>query len=388
MKLRISVFILAFVITLIILLVTVAFSIQASVEGIFDQIQAQLPTPIPPVVSTTPTPIPPLGPTTLTPGYIGPIDMVMDPPADQNLLSNGDLDEQDFGLVSNWAQTDVPLSRWHLVQDVPVVQETNVRWVDPVDLAYEGRGFGLRAVDTQDCDYFCSTEVIQILPAIAGHEYEVSAEARSPQGIARLYLDFLGAGRSRLQVNTAGGYNAEWSAQSIRATAPEGTTYVRIILYTDNASTGWVEWDNIQLVDHTRGDCASFSSYIVDDPAEGANPDLHRLVVSCNQGMLYITISFYPDRASQPDFVYLYAEYHDGLFLRGSTFGLMRDRKVDGLFEESLYTGQVERLSEDEIRLAVPLEYMPDWASKQVWVYSMSSKDRLPDDGALHLAGE
>lgn len=170
------------------------------------------------------------------------------PPPTTNLLANGSLDEDNFGRVANWAQTDIDLSRWYLVQDIPPSNEFNVRWVERVDLRAEGRGYGLRSVDGQNCNYFCSTAAIQIVPAQENVSYTVAATARIAEGRnARLYLDFLGRNRMRIDVITKGGYSTDWLRQSITALAPPGTFYIRVILYTDNAAQGVVYWDDAEL---------------------------------------------------------------------------------------------------------------------------------------------
>lgn len=166
-----------------------------------------------------------------------------------NLLTNGDLDENDFGTIANWAQTNIDLSRWYLVQDVSLANGSeNTRWIERVDLTQEGRGYGLRSVDYQNCNYFCSVSAVQIVPAEESVIYVLSAEARREQGSGgSIYLDFLNGNKGRIKPNSKGGYSSEWSKLVMTAWAPEGTKYIRVVLYSSNSAQGIIYWDNVEL---------------------------------------------------------------------------------------------------------------------------------------------
>jgi hypothetical protein len=166
-----------------------------------------------------------------------------------NMLANGNLDENDFGIIANWANTNVDLHRWYLVQDVQPGQDTkNARWIEWVELSDDERGYGLKSTDYQNCNYFCSTSAVQIVPAQENRAYTLSAEAMREQGKGgSLYIDFLNASRGRIKAHSKGGYTEEWSRQENTAVAPKGTRYIRVILYTSNKSQGIVYWDNVEL---------------------------------------------------------------------------------------------------------------------------------------------
>jgi hypothetical protein len=166
-----------------------------------------------------------------------------------NMLSNGNLEENDFGFIENWAQTNIDPYRWYLVQDVPPSDESgNTRWIEWVELFNSERGHVLRSFDQQNCNYFCSTSAVQIVPAHENKKYKLSAEALREWGKGgKLYIDFLNASRTRIEVHTRGGYINEWSQREITAVAPVGTKYIRVILYTDNRDQGIVHWDNVEL---------------------------------------------------------------------------------------------------------------------------------------------
>ncbi len=166
-----------------------------------------------------------------------------------NMLANGNLDENDFGIIANWANTNIDLYRWYLVQDVQPGKGTeNTRWVEWVELFDDERGYGLKSTDYQNCNYFCSTSAVQIVPAQENRAYTLSAEAMREQGKGgKLYIDFLNANRQRIKAHSKGGYSEEWCRQENTAVAPEGTRYIRVILYTDNRDQGVVYWDNVEL---------------------------------------------------------------------------------------------------------------------------------------------
>ena len=149
----------------------------------------------------------------------------------------------------NWAQSNVDLFRWHLVQDIaPADESRGTRWIERVDLRAEGRGYGLRSIDYQQCDFFCSVSAIQIVPAEEKQWYTLSAEAKREQGSGgSIYLDFLDARKARIEANSKGGYSDRWTEQSLTARAPAGTAYIRVILYSSNKAQGIIYWDNVVL---------------------------------------------------------------------------------------------------------------------------------------------
>jgi hypothetical protein len=165
------------------------------------------------------------------------------------LLANGKLDENDFGVIANWANIKIGLHRWYLVQDVqPGKGIENTRWVEWVELSEGERGYGLKSTDHQNCNYFCSTSAVQIVPAEEHRTYVLSAEGMREEGKGgTIYIDFLNANRVRIKAQSKGGFSNEWSRQENTAVAPEGTKYIRVVLYTSNGQQGTVYWDNVEL---------------------------------------------------------------------------------------------------------------------------------------------
>jgi hypothetical protein len=215
----------------------------------------------------TPTPI------TLTPEPPQPITI------SANLVSNPYFAADDFGLAENWSQTGVTLNRWYLVQGV-LPGERDARWVDRVDLSEEGKEYALRSTDGQTCHSFCSTEAFQIVPAEANTFYTLAAAARIEEGDGpSLYMDFLDASKMRIEVATVGGYTDQWSRQIVAATSPAGTRFIRVILYTSNAATGTIYWDDVEM--------HSLSKALSPLPLEGINVAAEKPVIARAGGVTY-----------------------------------------------------------------------------------------------------
>ena len=65
-----------------------------------------------------------------------------------------------------------------------------------------------------------------------------------------VYLDFHGADGQRIVAQTASvGTTADWQTVSVEGTAPDGTAYVTVILYSTLPNVGTVYFDNVRLYD-------------------------------------------------------------------------------------------------------------------------------------------
>jgi hypothetical protein len=122
-----------------------------------------------------------------------------------------------------------------------------------------------------------------------------------------------------------------------------------------------------------------------EDKFEGKSPDFRMLIVSYNDEAVYVTLVFNSgiNKIGVGDFVYLYGTHNDMIRLGQKSFRVERDGGGDGHFEEKVYSGSVTKIASDTIGLEVPIKYLPDICEKRVWGYSMQSRDRIPDDGAL-----
>lgn len=124
----------------------------------------------------------------------------------------------------------------------------------------------------------------------------------------------------------------------------------------------------------------------VEDPAEGISPDFRLLELSYDAEAVQLVIHFHHrnDVIVNGHFVYLQGhESHMIVFshLSSGTFELRLDNQRDGHFETLVYEGQVEVIADDAIRLSFPLGFLPNIAEKHINVFSMESRDRMPDEG-------
>ncbi len=169
---------------------------------------------------------------------------------DENLLSNGDFESDNFGTIRYWSETSVELNKWYLTQDPD--NQNGSRMSTWVKFAFEKEpwpGSGIKEEDRSNCNYYCDVSVLQIVPAEEGITYRLSASARVVNGTGSiLYLDFLNAYKTRIKVYTQSGYGqTNWSREYVEGIAPVGTKYVRVILYSGNTAVGMKYWDNVLL---------------------------------------------------------------------------------------------------------------------------------------------
>jgi len=124
----------------------------------------------------------------------------------------------------------------------------------------------------------------------------------------------------------------------------------------------------------------SSNDFSIDDPAEGGNPDFSNLLVRYSDDTAFdVTITLYSGTQKAGDFVYLYGTHNHMITFDSTSFNLKKDAGGDGHFEEQVYSGAVDNLSDDSIQMTIPAGLVPDIAGKRVWVYSMSSRDRTED---------
>ena len=126
-------------------------------------------------------------------------------------------------------------------------------------------------------------------------------------------------------------------------------------------------------------------SFSVNDVCEGVSPDFKNLAVSYTSTMVYVDISFCSksDIANAGDFVYLYGTYNHVINISSTNFELRKDAGADGHFEESVYSGSITMPNSTTLRVAIPIKHLSDIKTKEVWAYSMTSRDRAPNTGRL-----
>lgn len=162
---------------------------------------------------------------------------------------DGGFDRGQYGCIANWDDVEqIATNTWYLACNGDGGQGSLVEEVDLQDLGI-GYGPAVMSVDKDNCGGMCSTSVVQLVPAREGIEYTLSADGYVVEGnTGSLYLDFLNSSRSRIAVETTGGYvQDEWRRVSVSGTAPYGTEFIRVILYTSNKALGTMVWDNVEL---------------------------------------------------------------------------------------------------------------------------------------------
>lgn len=177
--------------------------------------------------------------------------LIPSPSISENLISNGNFESEDFGYIENWSYTNIETGKWYLVNKESSEGVKRAELVNFVNIGVKDEGHGMLSTDTMVCDYFCSSEALQIVQARENTTYTLSADTLTLEGTkGSLYLDFLGKDKNRIQVKTVGGNsNGDWAQTQTTATSPTGTKYIRVILYISNQSTGKLLWDNIKLLE-------------------------------------------------------------------------------------------------------------------------------------------
>ncbi len=90
------------------------------------------------------------------------------------------------------------------------------------------------------------------VPAEPGRTYRVEVDVWVEAGLAQIYLDFHGASGARIEAKIERArVSADWQTVAAEAVAPEGTTHVSVILYSDIVNVGKVYFDNVRLFDMT-----------------------------------------------------------------------------------------------------------------------------------------
>jgi TIR domain len=116
------------------------------------------------------------------------------------------------------------------------------------------------------------------------------------------------------------------------------------------------------------------------DGSEGVMPDFQTLTVRYDDEAVYITLALIGlDKITGSEFIYMRGTHFDLVRLLPGSFRIERDNDRDGLFEEVIYAGATDNTIASAIAIRIPIVYLPDISTKEIWVYSMNSQDRLPD---------
>lgn len=123
------------------------------------------------------------------------------------------------------------------------------------------------------------------------------------------------------------------------------------------------------------------------DTKEGKAPDFRKLTVAYTGLQVMVDIQFYKasDVNKAGHNVYLYGDKRDTLQFSKDKFYLRRDEDANGHFEKLIISGKVKKLNSTTLQLKMPKFLMSDISKKRVWIYSQTSKDRLPNTGYLQM---
>jgi hypothetical protein len=133
--------------------------------------------------------------------------------------------------------------------------------------------------------------------------------------------------------------------------------------------------------------------YIVtSDAQEGTDPDLKNINIYYNSSNVYIYIYFYNAVSigwGDP-YIYLYDTINNNdrdmiIFTSETTYSIRRDQNADGYFETTVYNGttMIKYNGGLNYTIVIPKSALPDIGSKNIWAYSMTSTDRLPNTGSI-----
>ena len=151
-----------------------------------------------------------------------------------NLIRNPDftLGTQPTGVPADWTIfAGVPGTDFTLTDERATVGGVSLKLIDQ----YDDRSVGLRS---------------HAVPAQPGQRFAVEVDMFVERGMAMVYLDFHGADGQRIVAQTASvGTTADWQTVSVEGTAPDGTAYVTVILYSTLPNVGTVYFDNVRLYD-------------------------------------------------------------------------------------------------------------------------------------------
>ena len=170
----------------------------------------------------------------------------------ENLLANGDfaLGVAEDGIPLHWRSTGV-------LEQTEILVASTEKAADGYALelrdANPGRSVGVRS---------------DPVPAVTGRTYRAAADVLVTEGDALVYLDFLDADGRRVLHRTVRARAADrWQRVEVQEAAPEGASFVTVILYSTIPNTGVILFDNAALHDLSGG--SSGPGAVSDEPVSG-----------------------------------------------------------------------------------------------------------------------
>ena len=130
--------------------------------------------------------------------------------------------------------------------------------------------------------------------------------------------------------------------------------------------------------------------FIINDPEDGLGlGDVAELTVVLEGESLKFTITTHDnisDYLSATTFyIYMSGESREIITVYPDRYSVRRDMEADGLFELTVAQGPNTILSNNSIAFYIPASHFQDLPLKHIWLYSMSSRDRVPDEGSITI---
>lgn len=130
---------------------------------------------------------------------------------------------------------------------------------------------------------------------------------------------------------------------------------------------------------------ATFSVSDADDVS--LQPDFKQIDIFIYEDFQRIDLTLWNDSSpfDEGNFIYLYGTHRDLIYFDSASYNIRRDPGADGHFEVRIAEGEVRWANSKKIVFIIANEIFPDIGEKDVWVYSIPSKDRLPDTGRIQV---
>lgn len=125
----------------------------------------------------------------------------------------------------------------------------------------------------------------------------------------------------------------------------------------------------------------------ISDPLDTSSGiDVTKIEIYPEGNNIRLTISFFGSSLELNNLkLYLYGTNREKIDFASNDFVLKRDNNIDGLFEETLFSGPLEFPSSGTVSFTLKQNIFPDLYMKQVWLYSMVNQESVPDLGTINL---
>ena len=130
----------------------------------------------------------------------------------------------------------------------------------------------------------------------------------------------------------------------------------------------------------------TFEVFSITEPDDNyINPDFSKLEIAISENIVMITLELkYSYEIKEGDIhIYLYGDNNDMIRILPNHFSLNWDSDENGHFETFVTEGNYTEISPGVYQIEIAKEYLDDIYTKEIWAYSMTSTDRIPDTGRL-----